>query len=219
MIVQGSWNMNKYDTNPPNTSRFFGEILQKVPVTCLHQLWFPLKMGWDMVAFNDPCLNWWGLWCPKLPLGNLTSGTKVTSSKVLCQWRCNKGFNCDTKMAFCPSLRSSPQRWMGFCVWYRCKTKRNFCNLRMNVTKNKRKTPNLQIAWKKQSWKNQRYFLYKTDRLGANVIFVFFTWLHQLWPEGIISLLRISSACLPCPKNHWTLQWRGLNLYSRGSSE
>jgi len=60
------------------------------------------------------------------------------------------------------------------------------------MCKNKRKTPNLQMAWKKEP----KYFLYITDRLGANVIF-FFTWLHQLWPEGIYPYF----ACPPhvCP--------------------
>lgn len=54
MIVQGSWKMNKYHTNPPYTSRFFGEILQKVPVTTFASTLIPVKMGWDMVAFNNP---------------------------------------------------------------------------------------------------------------------------------------------------------------------
>ena len=108
MIVQGSWIMNKYDTNPPNTSRFFGEILQKVPVTMFASTLIPLKNGWDMVAFNDPCLNWWTFDVPNSPWATWLPAPKSPRRKYCANGAATRASIVTPKWLFAPPCVRAP---------------------------------------------------------------------------------------------------------------
>ena len=131
-----------------------------------------------------------GLWCPKLPLDFRHQSHLVES---IVPMALQQGLQLWHQNGFLPLLAFEHPRWIGCLIEMQNEKKLLQFGWMWN---NKGKTPNLQIAWKKKSWKNLSISCIKTDRLGANVIF-FFTWLHQLWPEGIYPYF----ACPPhvCP--------------------